>query len=137
MTLVLDASMAIAWLFDDESSEAADAAMEHVADFGAVVPSLWRLEVANVLTISMRRGRCDADFVDRSLTRFGELAIEVDDATSFHAWNQTLRLAWDHGLTIYDASYLELALRRGLPLASCDKALNKAALRNRVELIAT
>jgi predicted nucleic acid-binding protein len=109
--------------------------LEKVSDLGAVVPSLWRLEVANVLTISMRRGRCDAGFVERSLTRLSQMMITVDDATDAQAWHTTLRLAWEHGLTIYDASYLELALRRNLPIATCDKALARAAQSSGIEVI--
>lgn len=127
--------MALAWLFTDEYTAATDVALERVGDSGAVVPSLWRLEVANVLTISMRRGRCDAGFIERSLARLGQMMIEVDDATDTQAWDTTLRLAWEHGLTIYVASYLELALRRNLPIATCDKALARAARSAGIEAI--
>lgn len=136
MSIVLDASMTIAWLFEDERTEAAHGVMRRVVAEGAVVPSLWRLEVANVLRNAVRRGRCDEDYVDRSLERLGRLAITVDDETDSHAWGLTRTLAGEQGLTLYDAAYLELAIRRGRPLASCDTDLLAAAERRDVEILA-
>lgn len=127
MSLVLDASMAIAWLFEDERTEATVAVLRRVATEGAVVPSLWRLEVANVLEVAVRRGRCDRPHVDRSLARLGALLISIDGETDVRAWGDTLVLSRDLGLTLYDAAYLELALRLAYPLASCDSALIAAA----------
>ena len=89
MSVVLDASMAVAWLFADERTDAAHAVMLRVVSGGAVVPSLWRLEVANVLRNAVRRGRCDEDYVDRSLQRLSRSPIEVDEETSTHAWTAT------------------------------------------------
>ena len=129
MTLVLDASMTIAWLFDDERTEAAHAVMRQVVAEGAIVPSLWRLEVANVLRNAERRGRCNEAYVDWSLARLARLAIKRDDETDNHAWGATQTLARKEDLSLYDAAYLELAVRRHLKLASCDKALLSAARR--------
>ncbi len=136
MTLVLDASMAIAWLFDEEQTEAAHAVMRRVVAEGAIVPSLWRLEIANVLRNAVRRGRCTEAYVDRSLARLGRLAIERDEETDDHAWGSTRTLARKENLSLYDAAYLELAIRRGMSLASCDKALIAAAVRRKVEVFA-
>src|SRR5208283_3513386 len=86
----------------------------------AVVPSLWRLEVANVLRNAVRRGRCDEAYVDRSLQRLSRFPFEVDDETSKHAWAATRTLSREQGLTSYDAAYLELAIRKSQPLATCD-----------------
>ncbi len=83
--MVLDASMTIAWLFADEGADAAHAIMLRVVSSGAVVPSLWRLEVANVLRNAVRRGRCDEAYVDRSLERLSRFPVEVDDETSTSA----------------------------------------------------
>lgn len=127
--------MAIAWLFDDERTEAAHAVLRRVVADGAIVPSLWRLEVANVLRNAVRRGRCDAAYVDRSLARLARLPIQRDEETDEHAWGSTALLARQEDLTLYDAAYLELALRRRLPLASCDKALLTAAARRAVEVL--
>jgi predicted nucleic acid-binding protein len=136
VTLVLDASMAIAWLFDEEQTEAAHAVMRRVVAEGAIVPSLWRLEIANVLRNAVRRGRCTEAYVDRSLARLARLAIERDEETDDHAWGSTRTLARKENLSLYDAAYLELAIRRGMSLASCDKALIAAAVRRKVEVFA-
>jgi predicted nucleic acid-binding protein len=95
--------------------------MMRVVSGGAAVPSLWRLEVANVLRNAVRRGRCDQAYVDRSLARLGR--FPVDDETSVHAWTATRALSREQGLTSYDAAYLELAIRKSQPLATCDAEL--------------
>ncbi len=127
MSVVLDASMTVSWLFATERSDASHAVLRRVAAEGASVPSLWRLEVANVLRNAVRRGRCDELYADRCLERLRRLRITVDSETDTHAWGQTRRLAQAQDLTLYDAAYLELAKRREQPLASCDAALMKAA----------
>jgi len=134
--LVLDASMTIAWLFDAEQTKAAHAVMRRVVAEGAIVPSLWRVEIANVLRNAVRRGRCNEAYVDRSLARLARLAIERDEETDDHAWESTRTLARKENLSLYDAAYLELAIRRGMSLASCDKALLAAAVRRKVEVFA-
>jgi len=135
VNLVLDASMALAWILDDENNDANQAILRIVAADGAVVPSLWRLEVANVLQHSVRRKRCDQAFADSGLLLLERLQILVDHETDKHAWGETRRLAIEHGLTVYDAAYLELALRRGLPIASCDAEMIQAAKSAGVEVI--
>lgn len=127
MSLILDASMALAWLLDDENNDASQSVLRHVAVEGAIVPALWRLEVANVLQHSVRRKRCDQALVERGILRLEKLQIFIDPETNEHAWGETRLLAIKHGLTVYDAAYLELAIRRQLPLASCDGDLIKAA----------
>jgi predicted nucleic acid-binding protein len=136
MTLVLDASMTIAWLFDDERTEAAHTVLHHVVAEGAIVPSLWRLEVANVLRNAVRRGRCNEGHVDRSLARLARLAIKRDEETDDRAWGSTRTLARNEELSLYDAAYLELAIRRRMPLATCDRTLLAAAVRRKVEVFA-
>lgn len=133
--IVLDASMTIAWLFEDERTEAAEEVETRVAVDGAITPSLWRLEIANMLRMAVRRGRCDEDFVDDSLAFLDRFGIEVDGETDRHAWTATRTLSREQGLTVYDAAYLELAVRRGLPLASCDQALIAAARRLSIETL--
>jgi predicted nucleic acid-binding protein len=134
MSLVLDASMAIAWLFDDERTAAAHLVMRRVVAEGAMVPVLWRLEVANVLRNAVKRGRCDETYVDLSLMRLGRLAIHSDEDTDRQAWGATRLLSREEELTIYDAAYLELALRQQVPLASCDLALIAAARRRGLDV---
>ncbi len=127
MSLVLDASMTIAWLFTDERADLPQAVLRRVAAEGALVPAIWRLEVANVLRNAVRRGRCDEGYATRSLRRLGRLRIAVDAETDGHAWGTTRELSREHDLTVYDAAYLELALRLRQALASRDGALLKAA----------
>jgi predicted nucleic acid-binding protein len=127
MSLVLDSSVTLAWLHADETTAACRAVFERVCDRGAWVPALWRLEVANVLEMGVRRGRHDAAFRDAMLADLAELPIRLDPETDRQAWGATARLASKHRLTLYDASYLELAQRRGLPLATLDQELRAAA----------
>jgi predicted nucleic acid-binding protein len=127
--LVIDASASLAWLLGDEINEAAVSALARVVEEGAAAPSLWRLEVANALSIAVRRGRCDEAFVDAALANLDELGVEIDAETAAHAWGQTLHLARAETLTVYDASYLELALRLGVPMVSADAELISAARR--------
>lgn len=135
MSVVVDASMAITWLFDDERTASAHEVMRRVVAEGAFVPNLWRLEVANVLRNAVRRGRCDEAYADRSLARLGRLAIISDENTDRQAWSETRKLSREENLTLYDAAYLELALRKRLPLASCDAALIAAAERRAVDVL--
>jgi predicted nucleic acid-binding protein len=135
MSVVVDASMAIAWLFHDERTASAHEVMRRVVAGGALVPTLWRLEVANVLRNAVRRGRCDEAYADRSLARLGRLAIMSDENTDRQAWGITRQLSREENLTLYDAAYLELALRKRLTLASCDGALIAAAERRAVDVL--
>jgi len=91
------------------------------------VPALWRLEVANSLTVAVRRSRIDADLRRGALADLALLDIVTDAHTEVHAWGETLILADRFRLTLYDAAYLELAQRRALPLATLDKPLRAAA----------
>lgn len=126
MSLVLDASLTLSWLFADEQTEAGRTVLLTVARDGAVVPSLWRLEVANALQAAIRRRRIDIAYRDACLTDLAAMPITVDPETDAHAWGATLRLADAHRLTLYDAAYLELAHRSALPLATHDGALAAA-----------
>lgn len=135
MSLVLDASLTVSWFFADEQTPHGMAVLDRVSRQGAVVPSLWRLEVANALQMAVRRRRMDRSFRDSNLADLGAMNIEIDGQTNVQAWSATVRLADAHDLTIYDAAYLELALRRKLPLATLDAALAAAARAERIPLI--
>lgn len=135
MTLVVDASMAIAWLFVEEQSKAVMDILNRASDEGICVPSLWKLEVANVLRTAVRRKQCDEKFVEASLQDLGRLQLVIDAHTDDHAWGQTRELAAAYDLSLYDAAYLELAMRRKEPLATCDRALAKSARRAGVEVL--
>jgi predicted nucleic acid-binding protein len=127
VTFVVDSSVALCWCFDDEHSEATDRLLRQVAERGAVVPSLWPLEVLNGLAMGERRGRLDAAQRKTISALLRDLPIRVDDATAEHAWGATAAIAARHRLTLYDAAYLELAQRLALPLATLDQALRSAA----------
>ncbi len=125
--LVLDASVALAAVLPEPNSSDAEAILARVIDDGAVVPALWCLEVGNTLLVAERRGSIASGDHKASLRRLAALPIVVDLETSTRAWRETIELAQRHRLTLYDAAYLELSLRRGLPLATFDAALRRAA----------
>ena len=127
MSLVLDSSATLAWIYSDETTDPIRRLFDAVADDGAVVPALWRLEIANSLTVAVRRGRIDANFRRAVLSDLALLDITADDHTDVHAWGETLSVTDRFQLTVYDAAYLELAQRRNLPLATLDRELRVAA----------
>ena len=127
MSVVLDSSVTLAWVYSHETSQAVTQVLRQVSSNGAWVPSLWRLEVANILEMGVRRRRHDAAFRDATLADLAMLPISIDPETDTNAWGRTVRLAERHRLTVYDAAYLELAQRRRLPLASLDLELRAAA----------
>ena len=127
MSLVLDSSAALAWVFSDEAAPEMDVVFDQVAERGAVVPSLWILEIANALTVAVRRERITRNERDDALADLVALDVSIDPETEQHAWKATLQLADRHGLSVYDASYLELAQRKRLPLVTLDHALVRAA----------
>jgi predicted nucleic acid-binding protein len=133
--LVLDSSATLTWLYSDEITAAIRRVFESIAEHGAVVPALWRLEIANSLTVAVRRGRIDTEFRSAALSDLAMLAITPDPHTDSNAWGETLHLADRCGLTVYDAAYLELALRRRLPLATLDDQLRTGATDCGVQLL--
>ena len=126
---VLDTSVAVSWFFEDEAVEYTATVLESLTDWEAVVPSLLPLEVANVLLVAERRKRCSEAEAVRFVELLESLPITTDDDTARHALNRTYQLAREYGLTAYDATYLELAMRLGLPLATMDRQLADAAIR--------
>ena len=134
MSIVLDASMTLAWLFEDEQTDQVLATINHVYMGGASVPPLWRYEVANGLQMAIRRQRITPDYRTRCLDKIDELPITIDPDGVSEIWSTTIKLADLYRLTGYDAAYLELAQRRRLPLATLDAALSKAARESGVDL---
>lgn len=130
--VVVDSSIALTWCFEDEASTETDELFRQVRDDGAIVPGLWHLELANVLLQAEKRGRITASDVTMRLGLIAELPIAVDQETTSRAWREILAVARAQSLTTYDATYLELALRRGVPLLTRDDALAGAAKRVRV-----
>lgn len=132
MTFVLDASVTMAWLLGDaKPSDRAYAAAVLAAmkdpQTRADVPVTWSLEVSNVLSRSEARAIVAEAQSEAFLAMLSSLSIRADAATFAHAMTETLQLSRRHRLSAYDASYLELALRSGLPLATLDSDLAKAA----------
>ena len=135
--LILDSSATLAWIYGEEVTEAIRRVFDAVADNGALVPALWRLEVANSLTMAIRRRRIDQDFRRAALSDLALLDITTDQQTDLYAWSNTLNLADRFQLTVYDAAYLELAQRRALPLATLDQDLGNAAIALSVKVLGT
>ena len=127
MSLVLDASAALALAFRDGDPALAERTEARLAAGGAVVPQHWPLEVANSLLIALRRGRLSPASADRARELLLALPVDVDQSTGEFAWSRGFALAERLGLTVYDAVYLELALRLDAPLATLDQTLARAA----------
>jgi predicted nucleic acid-binding protein len=134
--LVIDSSISIAWCFPDEQDEYSQAVLDALTSERACVPDHWHLEVANTLLVGERRKRSTQANTVTWLGFLAALPIVVDEESSAHAFGNTLSLARDHGLSAYDAAYLELAMRRGLPLATLDDKLKTAAAAAGVPLFA-
>jgi predicted nucleic acid-binding protein len=132
MPFVVDASVAICWFMPDERHRVADAAYRRITDDPAVTPVRWWYELRNVLIVNERRGRLDGAKSARVLRLLRGLPVTIDADVEEEA---LMQLARRHRLTVYDAAYLELALRKGHPLATLDAALSIAARAERVPLI--
>jgi predicted nucleic acid-binding protein len=133
MACVIDPSVALAWLLPDETNARADAvrvAVENGAD--AWIPAHWWLEIGNGLLMAERRGRITPEQVAQALSLVNALPLEEDEETAEQIPVRTMALARKHGLTIYDAAYLELAQRRGAMLATFDEQLLAAAANEKI-----
>lgn len=122
----MDASVALAWVLGDESDSYADSILSSLPGSTILVPSHWPLEVTNALLVAERRRRTNPADTTRALALLGSLPIEIDHRTGEAAPSQTLSIARSYALTVYDAAYLELCLREGLPLATIDAKLAAA-----------
>jgi predicted nucleic acid-binding protein len=131
---VLDASVTLAWFFEDEVSAYTSAVLESLRRHQAHVPGIWPLEVVNVLLVGERRGRCTEARSSRFLGLLSVLPIHVMSVADMSIPADLLSLARRHGLSAYDADYLRLAIRDGVPIATQDKKLAKAASESGVEL---
>ena len=134
---VIDASVALAWCFDDEATESSRALLDRFENEQAAVPSLWHLELANALALGERNRRITPARTSEFVALIVGLPIVVDEQTPNRALSAVLELARSERLSAYDASYLELAMRRGIPLATKDDDLAKAARRAGVMLLPT
>ena len=124
---VLDCSATLPWIFASEATTATNRLLDQLsAGAKAWVPCLWHLELGNVLLGAQRRGRIDRAGIEKFFSCLSVYDIEVDGETMALAWSKTFAFGERFGLTMYDATYLELALRKGLPLASLDSQLRAA-----------
>jgi predicted nucleic acid-binding protein len=135
VTFVLDATITLAWCFVDESSEMADRVLDRLEREEAVAPAIWPLEVANGLRTAERRGRLNLADLAQVRELLTALPVEVEGAPLDAALGEVAELARQLDLSAYDASYLALAARRGLPLATADDRLRRACEQAGVELV--
>jgi predicted nucleic acid-binding protein len=126
MPYVLDCSVTLAWLLPDENDPGVDGLADALALESAVAPCVWPLEVANVLMVACRRGRISEEECRSLLSHASSLPVEVEPGEPEHIFGEVARLAAAHHLTCYDALYLDLAIRRSLPLATLDARLRNA-----------
>jgi predicted nucleic acid-binding protein len=132
--LVIDTSITIAWCIKDEADPYADSIARGLVGMQAYVPSIWPLEVSNALLMAERRKR-STEAETAQWTKFlSALPVAIDCPPLPHVFRAILSVSRTHGLTAYDAAYLELAMRRGLPLATLDKELKSAASKVGVKL---
>lgn len=134
MRFVLDSSVTMSWFFADEENAYAAAILESLNETDAIVPSIWPLEITNVLLVGERRGRQTVADTARFLAVLADLPISVDFSLQPCSMDQILSLGRQFGLSAYDASYLELAMREALPLATLDERLQCAASKAGVRL---
>jgi predicted nucleic acid-binding protein len=132
---VLDCSISISWCLVDEDDDYANAVLDLMPEATAFVPEIWSLEIANTLLVAERRKRLTVEQTQEAINLLESLSISLDSLTSAQALKQTLILGREQGLASYDAAYLELALRRNLPLATNDVRLLEAANRCHVSLL--
>jgi predicted nucleic acid-binding protein len=131
---VVDNSVVMAWCFEDETNRYADAVLESLMESSAVVPSIWPLEVGNVLLVAEWKKRLSEADSARFLALLTQLPIIVEQESPERMLKEIIAVARDHKLSTYDASYLDLAMRRGLPIASQDRILISAAKKCRVPI---
>lgn len=129
---VVDTSVVMSWCFEEEGDDYAEAVLESLESAEAFVPAVWPLEVGNVLLVAERKERLSQAAVVRFLALLGGLPITVEQETPERMLKEIVSLAREHGLSTYDASYLDLAMRLDLPLATRDTSLTKAAKKCKV-----
>lgn len=124
---MVDNSIVMSWCFEDEGNCYADAVLESLEFVQGLAPAVWPLEVANVLLVAERKKRIDRSSVVRFLALLQGLPLKVEHEPPCRALTEIFALARDRGLSSYDASYLDLAMRFGIPIATMDESLIKAA----------
>ena len=125
--IAIDASASLAWSFRDQQTPALLKLADRVVEQGAIAPQLWPIEVAHVVIRAKRRSQISGQEQDAILAKLSSLDVVIDNQTASQIWQATIMLAIKHNLTVYDATYLELAVRQKLPLATLDSELIVAA----------
>lgn len=131
---VLDASVACSWFFKDETNRYAESILDVLGEVTIVVPPLWHYEIANTLLVGERRGRSTSSQAAEFYGLLNRFSIETDRISVHNAWDRTTMIGREYSLSSYDASYLEIATREQLSLASLDQRLNAAAVKEKVTL---
>jgi predicted nucleic acid-binding protein len=134
---VVDNSVVMAWCFDDEADSYTDAIQDSLTHNVAYVPSIWPLEVTNVLLVAERKKRITKAASGHFIAMLSQLPIVVDSTEQERVFHDIMSLARQYKLTSCDACYLELAIRKGLPIASLDNAILKAANDIQIQIIGT
>jgi predicted nucleic acid-binding protein len=132
---VIDNSVVMSWCFKDETSKYTDAMLDYLEQATVYVPAIWPLEVSNVLLVAERRKRLSQSDSSRFISLLLELPIIVEPESPERMLSEILALAREYKLSSYDASYLDLAMRKGLPIATTDKNIISAAKRSRVPIL--
>ena len=133
--MVVDASVTLAWCFPDEGSEYAESVLMALNGQTMTVPAIWALEIANAILVGEKQKRSRQPEILRFMVLLEKLVIVQDAQSVAETVNNVLPLARDHGLSAYDASYLELSLRQGAPLATLDRRLQKAAQQTGIKIL--
>jgi len=133
MSIVVDSSVSLSWVFADETTDETEALLDRVRDEGGMVPALWEYEVCNALLSAMRRGWLDQAASTRIITLLRNINLRVVQST--FDMRRVFALASAHGLSAYDAAYLDLAMSQGVPLATLDQRLIDAATATGVEVL--
>lgn len=132
---VLDTSFALAWILDEEQEKRIDAVFDLLNQRSAVVPSLWFYEVSNALLMNEKRGRLSQTDTVRAITLLNALPLIIDSDCETRAFREIIALARTHNLTVYDATYLDIAMRMSLPLATLDNSLMRASQSLHVKIL--
>ena len=134
-SFVIDTSVVMTWCFKDEASQYADSILDSLEQYTALAPSIWPLEVGNVLLVAERKDRLSEAASIRFVALLSELPISVDQEPPERMIKEIFALAREHKLSTYDASYLDLAMKKGIPIATLDNRLISVAKRSNISIM--
>jgi len=134
-SFVIDNSVVMTWCFKDEENQYADSILDSLEHFIAIVPSIWPLEIGNVLLVAERKKRLSVADSTRFIALLSELPITVDQESPERMIKEIFALAREYRLSTYDASYLDLAMKKSIPIATLDNRLLTAAKQSKVSIM--